>query len=495
MALSAAEAVELEDLLLQEHSYRRRRRFFSYYPDTGPLRRELYPKHLAFFEAGKDYRERAFIAANRVGKTEGTGGYEIVCHLTGQYPEWWTGRRFSSPIDAWAGGDTGQTVRDILQAKLLGPPGVPGDQGTGLIPGDLIINTTPRSGIPNAVDTVFVRHVPTGGVSILAFKSYDQGRKSWQGTAKHVVLFDEEPPEDIYTEGLLRTMTCGGITMLTFTPLSGLSSVVLSFLPGGALPPAGVLASTTRFIIGATWDDVPHLSQKDKDELFAALPPHQRDARSKGVPSLGSGAIYPIPESEITVPDFFIPKHWPRAYALDVGWRCTAALWGALDRDSDTWFLYSCYKAGQAEPAIHAAAIRARKSWIQGVIDPAARGRGQKDGEQLITLYRENGLSLMEARNSVESGIYDVWQRLSTGRIKVFASLKPWFEEFRLYRRNEKGVIVKDNDHLMDDTRYLIASGADVATCEPVDMTIGGISQELLDKLRDQGGRPGPMSS
>jgi len=94
-------------------------RIDSYYPDEGPLRRELYPKHLEFFRAGVEHRERCFLAANRVGKTEGVGGFELTCHLTGEYPVWWEGRTFDHQIEAWAAGDTSQTVRDIIQAKLL----------------------------------------------------------------------------------------------------------------------------------------------------------------------------------------------------------------------------------------------------------------------------------------------------------------------------------------------------------------------------------------
>ena len=72
----------------ERHRRTRERKIGTYYPDTGPLRRELYPKHLKFFEAGSRYRERMMMAANRVGKTEGVGGYELVLHLTGEYPSW-----------------------------------------------------------------------------------------------------------------------------------------------------------------------------------------------------------------------------------------------------------------------------------------------------------------------------------------------------------------------------------------------------------------------
>ena len=211
-----------------------------------------------------------------------------------------------------------------------------------------------------------------------------------------------------------------------------------------------------KHVIMAGWDDVPHLDKNTRDTLYDSIPPYQRDARSKGIPQLGSGAIYPVPESEILVDDFFLPAHFPRGYGFDVGWNRTAAIWGALDRETDTLFLYSEHYKGQAEPVIHAEAIKGRGKWIPGRIDPAARGRGQRDGERLLQDYIDLGLDLEMAINAVESGIYKVWVRLSTGRLKVFRSCQNWLSEFRIYRRDEKGNIVKENDHLMDATRYLI---------------------------------------
>jgi hypothetical protein len=57
---------------------------------------------------------------------------------------------------------------------------------------------------------------------------------------------------------------------------------------------------------------------------------------------------------------FEIPKHWPRAYGLDVGWNKTAAIFGAVDRETDTAYIYSEHYQGEGEPAVHAAAIKAR---------------------------------------------------------------------------------------------------------------------------------------
>ena len=432
------------------------------YPADGKLCRNNYKPHMEFFKAGGDYRERCIMAANRVGKSLGTGGYELTLHLTGKYPPWWEGRRFDKPIRAWAAGDTTQTVRDIGQEILLGPPN---DVGTGLIPGDLIQGIKKKAGsVPDAIETITVKHV-SGGFSRLGFKSYDQKRKSFEGTSQDVIWLDEECGQDIYAECLLRTMTTDGIIMLTFTPLMGLSDVVMSYLPGGKLPTGEQKGS--KFVVQATWDDAPHLNDKDKEELWGSIPPFQRDARSKGVPQLGSGVIYPVDEEEVKVVDFEIPPYWPRCYALDVGWNATAALWAAWDRENDIVYLYSCYKRGEAEPPVHVEAIKARGIWIPGVIDPASRGRSQADGKKLFDAYRDAGLKLLKSKNAVEAGIFMVWKRLSTGRMKVFKSCQQWFEEFRLYRRDEKGKVVKEFDHLMDDTKYICLSGLEIADIQP----------------------------
>lgn len=205
-----------------------------YFQDDGPYARAKYPKHLELFAAGKTHRERLMLAANRVGKTE-AGGYETTLHLTGEYPRWWEGRIFPHAVKGWAAGDTSKTVRDIVQEKLIGPMNA---FGTGFLPKHLIEGRTMKAGIPDAVETVGIRHV-SGDISTLHLKSYDQRREAFQGTAQHIIWLDEEPPSDIYTECVLRTMETsdfgGGIMLMTFTPLQGMTPLVLEFLPGGSL--------------------------------------------------------------------------------------------------------------------------------------------------------------------------------------------------------------------------------------------------------------------
>lgn len=438
------------------------------YPETGPYRRELYGKHTEFFAEGSRHVERALLGGNRTGKTS-VGAYEATVHATGLYPTWWKGHRFNRPNSGWVAGDTSKTVREIVQQKLVGKPTEP---GTGMIPEHLIVNRIAKSGVPEAIETLYVRH-NSGGTSIITFKSYDQKRISFQGTSQDWIWLDEEVDEAIYTECVMRTMKtsdfAGGIVWLTFTPLMGISEVVQLYLPDGVTP------SADRCVIFVGWQDIPHLDEAEKAERIRKIPPYQRDARTKGIPQLGAGAIYPLPEEDVIVAPFAIPKHYRRAYALDVGGGYaevstggTGAVWGAQNPDTQVVYLYDEYFRAGAEPSVHAAAIKARGAWIPGTVDPSARGRSQIDGRQLLEMYTKLGLELTPADNAVEAGIYSVWDALSGGMLKVFRTLERWRGERNLYRRDAKGRIVKQKDHLMDATRYLWMTGRDLMVQYPV---------------------------
>ncbi len=171
------------------------------------------------------------MAGNQLGKTV-AGGAEVAMHLTGLYPEWWTGRRWDKPTRWWVAGETQETTRDSVQRQLMGPPALRDEWGTGWIPGRCIAKKpSMQGGTQDAIDTVIVEHVG-GGTSELSFKSYGRGREKWQAATLEGVWFDEEPAADVYTEGLTRTNATQGMVMITFTPLLGMSEVVSMFLKG-----------------------------------------------------------------------------------------------------------------------------------------------------------------------------------------------------------------------------------------------------------------------
>lgn len=453
---------ELHQLLQEEAEFLNFNKFYSMYPDSGPFARDLYPKQLECFRYGRDYQERCFMGGNGTGKTWGVSAYELTCHLTGDYPSWWQGRRFTTPVDAWVAGDTRESTRDIIQAKLLGEVSKMGEAalGSGMIPRHLIVGEPKYVQNSNrAADYVLVRHV-SGSTSILGFKSYDQGRRAFQGTEKHIICLDEEPPQDVYLECLQRGRRVNGMILTTFTPLSGPTEVVESFLNWKKENAKGA----KKILVTCTWDDVPHLDEDWKRSTLASTPMYLREARTKGVPTAGIGRVYPVEESEFVIKPIQLPPHWRRCFGFDAGWHDTAAVWMAWDKDEDVVYLYAEYKRGEQPIDVHAAAIRARGPWIPGAGDCTAREGHSND--TVLDLYKARGVNLVPANKAIDLGIQTVMSRITTGKLKVFSTCQKWLEEYRMYSYDDKQRIVKRNDHLMDATRFGIMSGLVRSTVE-----------------------------
>ena len=406
-----------------------------------------YPKQAAFHAAGADTRERLLMAGNQLGKTL-AGGFEAAMHATGRYPSWWDGRTFDRPTIAWAGGVTGEVVRDTVQRVLVGRPDKP---GTGAIPKDALGEFVSARGIPDLLDTIKVRHV-SGTWSTIGLKTYASGREKWQGETLDYVWFDEEPPIDIYTEGLTRTNVGNGPVWMTFTPLLGMSETVRRFL---------LEKSPDRHITTMTIDDVEHYSEAEKATIIASYPAHELEARTKGVPTLGSGRIFPVPEDLIAIDHRTFPKHWPRLGAMDFGWdHPFAAVELVWDRDQDVVYVSKCHRLREATPIVHAAALRSwrhlRWMWPRDGRRESLEGAGialaQQYAEQGLDMWHQHA-QFEDGSVSVEAGLMDMLDRMQTGRLKVFKHLNEWWEEFRLYHRKD-GKVVKEGDDLMAATRY-----------------------------------------
>lgn len=409
-----------------------------------------YPKQLEY-HASKT-REVLFMAGNQLGKTL-AGTAEDAMHLTGEYPDWWAGHRFAKPITMLAGSESYELTRDGLQRLLIGPPASEEDWGTGLIPQRCIVDRTRRSGVSNALDSVTVKHV-SGGNSTLLFKAYEQGRGKWQANTVDYVHFDEEPPEDVYFEGITRTNATGGLVRVTFTPLKGMSGVVARYL---------LEDSPDRQVVTMTIDDAEHYTPEERARIIASYPPHEREARTKGTPSMGSGRIFPVAEEEIVCEPFEVPKIWAQINGIDFGWdHPFAAARCAWDRDNDVFYVTGEYRQREASPIIHAAAIKPWGAWIPVSWPHDGLQHDKGSGEQLAKQYRDQGLAMLPERatfddgtNGVEAGVSDMLQRMQTGRWKVFNTCQSWVEEFRLYHRKD-GQIVKERDDLISASRYAL---------------------------------------
>jgi phage terminase large subunit-like protein len=343
-----------------------------------------------------------------------------------------------------------ETVRDTVQRMLLGPSDA---HGTGTIPKGCILDIIPSRGVPEAVDIIRVQHVG-GGVSNIGIKAYADGRAKFQGTTLHWIWLDEEPPPDIYTECLTRTNVGNGPVWITFTPLLGHSDVVRRFL---------VDKSPDRHITQMEIEEAEHYTPEERKRIIASYPEHEREARTKGIPVLGSGAIFPVPESNIKCdPLEYIPRHWPRIGGMDFGYdHAFAAVELVWDRDADVVYVTKAHRVSRETPIFHAAAL---KSWGKDLLWSWPRD-GRREtlegaGIALADQYRKQGLQMLpdhaqfeDGSVSVEAGLMLMLDRMRAGKLKVYRHLNDWFEEFRLYHRKD-GKVVKEGDDLMAATRY-----------------------------------------
>jgi phage terminase large subunit-like protein len=415
-------------------------------------RYQPYAKQREFHAAGKEYRERLLMAGNQVGKTL-CAGAEVAMHLTGRYPDWWEGRVFDSSVHFWASGVTGESTRDNPQKILYGALGQP---GTGMIPADSIEEASMRRGLPDALDTMLVRWGGGGDVqaqtSQINFKSNDQGREKWQGPTLHGVWMDEEHEEDVYSEARTRTNVHMGLVLVTFTPLKGMTEVVKRFLIDK--PPG-------THVTNMTIDDAEHYSAEDRAAIIAGYPAHEREARAKGIPTLGSGRVFPVDEDEVKCAPFPIPSYWVQCGGIDFGWdHPSAAVRLAWDRDNDVLYVTAAHRQREQTATMFAASVKPWGLWLPYALPHDGLQHDKGSGAQIAKQYKDAGLRMMidratfeDGTNGVEAGVMEMLDRMQTGRLKVFSHLAEWFEEFRMYHRKD-GLIVKQGDDLMSATRY-----------------------------------------
>lgn len=468
--LSSVEIQKLSMLMAEQERRERFGKLKSFHVDSYDWQRDL-------ANCSQESSQILAMCANQIGKTT-AGAYITACHLTGLYPDWWTGHEFIRPINAWACGVSNDTTRDILQAVLLGQPGVLDDQGTGFIPRECIVNTIRKPQVPNAFQTVYIRHSRNGrenGYSRLDFKAYEQGEDKFMGRPMDWIWLDEQPSPNIYTQCITRTVATAGKVMMTFTPEDGLTKTINQFM--NDIKPG-------QYLLNATWDDAPHLNEQRKKELLSQYPPHEAKMRSLGIPVFGKGLVFPIPDDDIMIEPMKIPDHWPRIAGIDFGYdHPTAVVWLAWDRDTDFTVIYNEYRERHNTPQMCGPIIRKVTPWIPTVW-PHDGNKNNPGNEGAITtadLFRKEGVKMTRDhfRNPLapgeggkgnikrEPGITSLLQAMDAGTFKVFSTCVEWFKEKQMYHRGDDGQIVSLGDDLMSATRYAYQSRARFACTRP----------------------------
>jgi phage terminase large subunit-like protein len=440
--LTLAQKAELYELLALRERRAKEDQLSRYRP---------YPKQREFHRAGAAYRERLLMAANQSGKTL-SGAAEVAMHLTGRYPAWWDGIRIKGANRWIVGSESAELTKKGVQRMLFGNPDQEAEWGTGMLPKDAIVGVTRRQGpVANCIGNATIAHT-SGDSSNVAFQSYDQGRSKWQADTIEGVWMDEEPPLDLYSEALTRTQVAQGPVIVTFTPLLGMSDVVKRFI---------VDKQSGSTVINMTIHDALHYSAEAREAAIAAYPEHEREARASGVPMMGSGRVFPLSESGIKCDSFPLPSHWPRIVGVDFGIdHPMAIVWLAWDRDTDTLYVYDCWREKGRTIDQMAQVYRPRGDWIPVAWPHDGLQRDKGSGVQLAVQAKTAGMAMLPERatfedgsNGVEAGVSDMLQRFQTRRLRVFGHLTDFFEEFRLFHRKD-GQIVKQMDDILSATRY-----------------------------------------
>lgn len=445
-----------------------------------------YDKQKEFFALGAEHDVRCLSGGNRTGKTLAVGGGELAFHLTGEYPDWWEGKRFNKPVTAWVGSTDWSTNIEGVQMRLVGDvaKGEIGkavfDEGTGQfiptgIPADSIIDTTKQSNVPNALSSVIVKHV-SGGRSRVRFYAYSKGRENLQAGKADIVWMDEEPPLDVATELMARTMDSRGITLMTFTPLKGVSAVVQRFIGNVTVNerfPA-VLQSDLGAMVRIRAQDAPHITTDILAKMKREYPAHEHMARIEGIPALGEGAIFRMSDQELTVPPFHAikerpgmpPLHFQVFDAIDFGFtHPTARVRMVMDPDSKHVYVCNTYKRSGQNPVQHAGNWQGLFPGHVPVGWPHDGRNKETDGESKAGRYRKLGVKLTNSPvelptggNSVEGGLQLMVDWMENGLFHVVAGNQLWFQEKNLFRREKTPSgdlkIHKEFDDLMDATRY-----------------------------------------
>jgi phage terminase large subunit-like protein len=461
MPPTKADKEQLLEVLKAKRASNRANKLRDHWEKLYPIQRELVTA-----TGEPDVTEVGMRAGNQSGKTM-TASYIMSVFATGQYPDGWDGRMFSGPVRMWIAGESSAAVRDVAQRYLIGIEG--GEAG--FISSDRIAKVIAGHGAGGAIDKMLVRHL-SGGISEIAFKSFDMERQKLQGATLDAVWADEEAPADIYMELLARTIATRGLVLSSFTPLNGSGRILPRFTE--RTPEA----LRHRRMIHARSADVPHLRDPETQaRLMSMFPEYQRKARLEGLPLYGSGAVFEdIAWDQIVAPFILrdgrmIHETFGEYDARGLSWMWAvdfginhpfAAVLLAYDAAEDVIYIMAEVRIVGGVPAMHASRMKAiaRNLGTVRVCWPHdGNAREKSSGETLAALYRKEGLDMMQSHATsklggyfVEPAIVDMIARFRDGRLKVAPNLIEWRSEMEQYHRKD-GVIVKEADDLMSASR------------------------------------------
>lgn len=425
-----------------------------------------------FFKTGKHNR-RGILAANRIGKTVSTC-FETAYHLTGLYPDWWCGKRFEKPVTAFVAGEGWEQVARVLQDELIGTKDIKIKEqiGTGAIPRHCIVMDTMRCDGANVIG-LEIKHT-SGKNSYLLFGNYTQEVRNLQGFKLDFVVFDEQPPDDIFSELVTRTATTQGQVLCSFTPLKGLNGLVSKFWYG----------EEGYEHIRVSWDDVPEydpwgepfLLLETRRQLERDYLPHEREARIAGIPVMGKGAVFQIKNwNTYKTGDYNFKEmnNIERIIALDLGLvndKTVISLMYYNRVEQEMWLHSQIVVKGEQEsnPVSYVNHLMRPEVFGCPIVlppDASTRGRYTMSALSIRQLFEEYELNVNpnpimnppdsegKITNHKSFGVNMMRQMIELGTFHINENCVEFLRECKNYFIDEKGRF-SDPDDCIDSARY-----------------------------------------
>ena len=413
--------------------------------------KKVHKKQLAFHKCKK--KNRWVFGGNRSGKTE-CGAVECIYIARGIHPY----KKNKKDTFGWVVSLSQQVQRDVAQSKIL----------RYLNPG-WIVDVTMLNGKKDSleygvIDQIRIRNV-FGGISVIGFKTCDQGREKFQGSSLDYVWFDEEPPKEIYDECRMRVLDKCGEIFGTMTPLKGLTYIYDEIY-------LNCFNSKDVWYEFMEWNDNPFLSKKEVKKLTETLSQDQLESRRYGRFKSGTGLVYPeFDENVHVIEPFSIPKEWQDNISIDPGLNNPlSAHWYAVDFDGNVYVVAEHFEAGK-DVVYHSQKIKeicknigwktSRNGRIEALIDSAANQRTLASTKSVSELFYEQGILVnANVNKDLFSGIQRVKQYLNLNkkspRLFVFKNCVNLIRELKSYFWGSGDTPRKVDDHSLDELRYYL---------------------------------------
>lgn len=414
--------------------------------------RVKHKKQLAFHKCKK--RNRWVFGGNRSGKTQ-CGAAEAVWIARGTHPY----RKNRKNAFGWVVSLTTQVQRDVAQQKILYYLRPDWIEDIVMLSGR---KDNPARGV---IDQIVVKNV-FGGTSVIGFKSCDQGREKFQGSSLDFVWFDEEPPQDIYEECVMRVADKRGDIFGTMTPLKGLTFVYEEIYLNRRNNPE----IWYEFM---EWGDNPYLPKAEIKLLSETLDDTTLQSRRYGKFAAREGLVYPEFDESVHVIEPFspVPEEWQTMVSIDPGLNNPlSAHWYCVDYDGNVYVIAEHYEAGK-DIDYHARALLAisdKLGWkrdgrgmLRALIDSAASQRTLAAVKSVSELFYERGITVnTRVEKDLFSGIAQVKRYLNrengAPNLYIFKNCTHMIREFKGYFWGSGETPVKRGDHAMDELRYFL---------------------------------------